>query len=103
MLDFSFIDQLTSIDPGYIMILAGSVFGFVQALKKLGGWVSDYALLWAIFFSAILATLVIYELNKIVSVIILTQLIAAAGAGLYSWGSKKEDVNVDFANYLDQE
>lgn len=102
MLDFSFIDQLTSIDPGYIMILAGSVFGFVQALKKLGNWISEYAMLWAILFSAILATLVIFELNQIVSVIILTQLIAAAGSGLYSWG-KKGDTNVDFANYLDQQ
>ena len=100
MFDFQFIDNILSIDPSYIALFAAMIFGFIQAVKGLGAWAEKYTLFLVFIFSAILATLIVYGVNKIVSIIALTQIISAAASGLYGWG--KKTTTIEIPDYSDE-
>ena len=100
MFDFQVIDEILKIDPSYIALFAAMVFGFMQAVKGLGKWADEYALLLVFVFSAVLASLITYEITTAVSIIALTQIISAAASGLYGWG--KKTTTIELPDYSDE-
>lgn len=102
MFDFTPIQSILEIDPAYIALFAAMVFGFTQAVKNFGTFFEKYALVTVYVFSAILATLIVLQLNTAVMIIALTQVISAAASGLYGWGKKETNLAVDIPDFSDE-
>lgn len=102
MFDFTPIESILQIDPAYIALFAAMVFGFTQAVKNFGAFFEEYALFIVYIFSAVLATLIVLQLNTAVMIIALTQVISAAASGLYGWGKKGDTVNLDIPDFSDE-
>lgn len=101
MFDFQIIDEILSIDPSYIALFAAMIFGVMQALKGLGGWLQENALAVVLLMSVGLATLIVLGHTTIIAILALAQVIAAAASGIYGWGKKKEEV-IKFPDYSDE-
>ena len=106
---FENIDLLLAIDPTYLALFGGMALASVQVLKETfkyyGGDIDGLAILLNVLISMAFAGLLVdFSVGwqqGVISMFVLTYMIASSASGTYSWVKKKE-VNVDFANYLDE-
>lgn len=107
---FENIELLMTIDPTYLALFGGMALATVQVLKSVAKYfgkdIDGLALLLNVTFAMVFAGLLVDFgdgwRQGVVSMFVLTYMIASSASGTYSWVKKKE-INVDLANYLDEQ
>lgn len=97
---FENLTNLLNFDPVLVGVFAGLSMMTVQMLKGLSQWIDDHAMVVVMAFSIFFATMIVYEVEEVLAVAILTFLIMSAASGIYS--SSKGKTTVDLKDYSDE-
>jgi hypothetical protein len=87
---FENIDNILNIDPTYIALFGAVVLSTVQLLKNIFPFTGGYSVAVTSIISIIFAVCVSLEWTKVIEILVLGYLIAAAASGTYSWTQTKQ-------------
>jgi hypothetical protein len=99
---FENVTDILGIDPILLSALGAAIYIATQVVKSLWSKFSNYSLLVATTIAVAFALLVVLEMTKTLQVVLLTQLLVAGGAGIYSMKKSTENVSVTIPDYSDE-
>lgn len=95
------LSALLTFDTALIAIFAGLSMMIVQMLKNTFAFVDKNPMLYVLLLALFFAAMVVYEVEEVLSIAIITFLIMSAASGIYS--SSKKETTVNLPDYGDSQ
>lgn len=97
---FESLQTLLSTDPAMVAVFSGLSMMIVQMLKSSLPFVDRNPRLYVLILALFFATMIVYEIQSVLGIAVMTFLIMSSASGIYS--SSKSETVVELPDYSDE-